>query len=1039
MIMKRIGIVLAVLCFQLFSSQGKPFLDSIYENPAVQEINRLPMRASYVPYEDIGKAKAEDPAKSSRFMSLNGQWNFLWKEDYRALSKDFYKTNFDDRNWNKIPVPANWEFLGYGVPIYVNEKFEYSLKNPSPPDIPDDIKQPVGAYRKEFSLPQSWKGEKVFIHLGAVKSAFKLYINGKFVGMGKDSRLSSEFDITPFVSQGKNLIAMEVRRWTDGSYLEAQDMWRVSGIMRDCYLYTRPLVHFYDVDLQTLLGNNYSDGVLNSKIQIWNNTPENQENYSVELTLFDKEKEIYQEKKQAKGLKRAFGKTELVFRTSIPQVKQWSAEIPNLYRLQIVLRDSKNEVKEVISRNIGFRTIEIKGTDILVNGKRVFFKGVNRHDTHPETGQVVSRADMEKDVQVMKALNFNSVRTSHYPNDPYFYELCDKYGLYVMDEANIESHGMHYDPARTLANDPAWEKAHLTRLERMVSRDKNHPSVLFWSMGNEAGNGWNFYQGYKLIKGMDGTRPIHHELAHYDWNTDIESRMYRRIPFLVDYALNNPQKPFLQCEYAHAMGNSLGNFQDYWDIYEKYPALQGGFIWDFADQGIYKKNEEGKTILAYGGDFGDASTPSDNNFLINGVVASDRSFHPHSYEVRKVQQEIGFSYENRVLKLKNKHFFKDLSNYKLQWFLLKNGAVEKQGNVNEINALPQSSFSVSLPFDLPKDTNEYYLKCVASLKNDEELLKKDTELAFAEFQLTPYQAPKYQIDATPINLVENEKDIEIFNANFSVKIDKKLGRWISYKVKKEEFFVPNGLEVNFWRPATDNDFGAGLQKKLNHLKDADSKGQVVSVSAQKQETGEVKVIIRKKLIDNTIDYIQELYFDGKGSVQVVNNFNPLKEDKTLAFKIGNHLTLNEFETLSWYGRGAWESYKDRKTSALVGQYQSKVKDLFYPYVRPQETGNRTDVRWAKMTKKNGKGFWIQSQGKMLNINALPYSPSQLFPGLEKRQTHAGDLEYDKYTHLDIDLEQMGVGGDNSWGHTPMEQYLVYLYKPYTYSYRIEPF
>lgn len=1038
--MKKICILAVALCSQVMIAQKKPFLDSIFENPKVQEINRLPMRASYFPFEDVAKAKADDLSKSNRYFSLNGQWNFFWNEDYKKLPKDFYQPEFNDNKWDKIPVPANWELLGYGTPIYVNESYEFNRKNPTPPDIPDDINQPVGAYRKEFVIPQSWSGEKIILHLGSVKSAFKLYINGKFVGVGKDSKLSSEFDITPYVSVGKNLLAMEVRRWSDASYFECQDMWRMSGIMRDCYLYTRPNVHLYDINLQALLGNNYADGELTSLIQVWNGTSSNQDKYTVELSLFDdKGNEIYQDKQRTYGLKKSFGKTELYFKTVIPQVKQWSAEVPNLYRLQIVLKDDKNQIKEVVSRNIGFRSVEIKGTDILINGKRVLFKGVNRHDTDPVSGQVISRESMRKDVEVMKALNFNAVRTSHYPNDPYFYELCDKYGLYVMDEANIETHGMHYDLSRTLANEPSWEEGHLMRLKRMVERDKNHPSVIFWSMGNEAGNGWNFYQGYKLVKGMDASRPIHHELAHYDWNTDIESRMYRRIPFLLDYALNNPKKPFLQCEYAHAMGNSLGNFQDYWDVYEKYPALQGGFIWDFADQGIYKKTSDGKTILAYGGDYGDANTPSDNNFLINGVVASDRSYHPHSYEVRKVQQEIGFKYDKGTLILKNKHFFKDLSNYKLQWFLLKNGTIAKQGNIDELYALPQSSYSIQLPLELPKDSNEYILKCVASLKNDEGLLKKGTELAFAEFPLTKYEAAHYSVDKTPIKLEETTNEILLSNANFSVKIDKNLGKWISYQVKKEEFFAPNGLEVNLWRPATDNDFGAGLQKRLKHLQDADSKAQNIVVSTKKMNDGNIQIIINKKLIDNTIDYTQTLTFDGKGSVQVTNSFMPLKEDKTLTFKIGNHLTLTNFETFTWYGRGAWESYQDRKTSALVGLYEGKVKDQFYPYVRPQETGNKSDVRWAKLTKKNGMGLLIQSEGKLLNVNALPYSPKQLFPGLEKGQTHAAELVYDKYTHLDIDLEQLGLGGDNSWGLLPMEKYQLYLYKPYQYSYRIIPF
>ena len=716
-------------------------------------------------------------------------------------------------------------------------------------------------------------------------------------------------------------------------------------------------------------------------------------------------------------------------------MKAWSAELPHLYRLQMVLYDAEGKVKEVISRPIGFRTVEIIGANLLVNGKRILIKGVNRHETDPYTGQVVSRESMEKDVMLMKALNFNAVRTCHYPDDPYFYDLCDQYGLYVMDEANIESHGMHYEVDKTLANDTQWEYAHLLRMQRMVMRDKNHPSIIIWSMGNEAGNGWNFYKGYRMMKGLDPTRPIHYELAHYDWNTDIESRMYRRIPFLLEYALSHHQKPFLQCEYAHAMGNSLGNFQEYWDVYEHYPKLQGGFIWDFVDQGIYKTLPNGKKILTYGGDYGDKDTPSDNNFLINGVIASDRSLHPHSYEVRKVQQEIGFQYKNNVLTLRNKHFFKDLSNYEIQWKLLKEGKEVQKGSITDLAILPQTEATIIMPNLLVDKQAEYILQYTATLKEDEGLLKKGTELAFAEFPLTSYQPAKVEEDSTPINIEETSTYILLTNKNFSAKIDKTTGKWISFKVKKEELFAPEGLEVNLWRPGTDNDFGAGLPKKLQHLQNADSKAKEIKVSVESLPSEQVKVTIQKQLVDGSIAYKQELLFDGKPSIMVSNTFKPLKDDKTLTFKIGNHLTLLPFERIQWYGRGPWESYQDRKTSSLVGLYEGSIEAQAHPYVRPQETGNKTEVRWAKLMKK-GVTLAIYSTDKLLNVNALPYSPEQLFPGIEKGQTHSGELTLSKNTHLDIDLQQLGLGGDNSWGNLPMEQYLLYLYRPYSYSYRL---
>lgn len=1014
-------------------------LDSVFENPALQEINRMPMRASYFPFENIAKVKNGTIEQSARFLNLNGLWSFLWKEDYRQLPKDFYKTNFNESQWKKIPVPSNWEVQGYGIPIYVNASYEFNQKNPTPPDIPDSLQQNAGLYRKTFDLPTSWQGEKVYLHLGAVKSAFKLYINGKFVGMGKDSKLASEFDITPYITKDKNLIAMEVRRWTDASYLECQDMWRFSGISRDCYLYMRPKVHLYDLSISAGLDKNYTNGKLTTLVEVWNETPSDASKYQVEVSLFDKEQLLYQEQKETIGLKKVFGKTELQFEAQLPQVRAWSAETPYLYRLQMVLYDAQGKVKEVVNRPIGFRTIEIEGANILVNGKRILFKGVNRHETDPHMGQVVSQEQMENDVKQMKALNFNAVRTSHYPNDPYFYDLCDKYGLYVMDEANIESHGMHYEMDKTIGNDPVWEYAHLLRMERMVKRDKNHPSVLFWSMGNESGNGWNFYKGYQYIKGLDSSRPIHYELAHYDWNTDIESRMYRRIPFLIDYALSNHTKPFLQCEYAHAMGNSVGNFQEYWDVYEHYPKLQGGFIWDFIDQGLYKTLPNGKKIVTYGGDYGDKDTPSDNNFLINGVIASDRSWHPHAYEVRKVQQEIGFQYQNNQLILRNKHFFKDLSNYEIHWQLLKEGVPVQSGNITNLIVLPQSEATFLLPSLKTDNKAEYILQCTARLKQDEGILKKGTELAFAEFPLTSYTPQKAIANTTPLEVEETTSHILLYNKHYTAKIDKQTGKWVSFQVKNEELFAPEGLEVNLWRAGTDNDFGAGLPKKLQQLQEADKKADSVRISVEKLNSGQVKITLHKRLVEGTINYTQELLFDGKPSVTVSNHFKPLKNDKTLTFKIGNHLTLLPFQRIQWYGRGPWESYWDRKTSAMVGLYEGAIVSQYYPYVRPQENGNKTDVRWAKLSKKKGVNIAIYSTGSLLNINVLPYSPAQLFPGVEKGQTHAGELTPDKYTHLDIDLQQLGLGGDNSWGNLPMEQYLLYLYQPYSYSYRIEAF
>lgn len=1063
--MKTVRILIVLVFFvwvnSLFPQSNQPFLDPIFENPAVQEVNRMPMRSHYLPFESIEKAQKRDYKASDRYVNLNGKWIFLWKEDYKQLPTDFFKTDYNDASWNKIDVPAIWELNGYGTPIYVNASYEFAMKNPNPPDIPDEINQPAGLYRKEFTIPSDWKNEKIYLHLGAVKSAFKLYINGQFVGVGKDSKLASEFDITNYVSAGKNQIAMEVRRWTDGSFMEAQDMWRLSGITRDCYVYMRPKVHLYDINAKTGLANGYTDGVLDLLVQVWNENSDGKSNYRLETSIFDdKNQKIWQESKDIVQIQRKNGKTELYFSTNLPLVKQWSAEIPNLYRLEILLKDDKKQVSEAVSMHIGFRSVEIKGSDLLVNGKRIFVKGVNRHDTDPVTGQVISRKSMEEDILLMKQLNINSVRTSHYPNDPYFYELCDKYGLYVMDEANVETHGMGYKPERTLATDPVWEEAHKKRVKRMYERDKNHPSIIIWSLGNESGNGWNFYQAYKMLKGLDSQRPIHHELAHYDWNTDIESRMYRQVPFLIDYGLSHPKKPFLLCEYAHAMGNSIGNFQEYWDVFESYSGLQGGYIWDWMDQGIYKKTAYGKTILAYGGDFGDKDTPSDNNFLINGVIASDRSFHPHTYEVRKVYQDIGFSFKNDELTVQNKYFFRDLSNFEFTWTLFKNGIAVKQGKLEDINVLARQKgvFPLLIKENFSKkekntqekpqliseivkndSENEYYLQVEAKLKSDEGILKASTPLAFAEFPLSTYKKSVYQIDSNHISVEETGEMIVLTNKNFTATISKSKGRLISYQTNKKENISGEGLFLNLWRPATDNDFGAGLQKKLKDLRNADSEAKIEKIILSDAENGQKQVKIHKILLDNSIQFTQIFTFDGKGSILVENVLVPLKESDRLTFKIGNHATLSkDFTDIEWYGRGPWESYEDRQTSAFVGLYKGSIDEQYHPYVRPQESGNKTQVRYAKLLRKDGSGILIQSEDTFLNINALPYSPASLYPGEEKQQTHSGELEKDAYIHLDIDYQQLGVGGDNSWGNLPMKQYLLYLHKPYKYSYRIVP-
>lgn len=1022
-------------------SFAQPHLDSLFENPAIQEINRLPMRASYFAYESDALSKSGDTAHSARYLSLNGMWRFHWVNRPEKLDKDFYTTSYNDKGWTNFPVPANWEFKGYGIPIYTNIPYEFAPKNPNPPDIPDENDQPAAGYRKTFNLPVAWKGMKVYLHLGAVKSAFRLYVNGREVGLGKDSKLESEFDLTDYVKEGDNLIAMEVRRWTDASYLECQDFWRLSGITRDCYVYARPTVHLYDFFAKPFLTNDFKDGSLDVEVQAWNESNFSAGNYKIQVQLYDENgNEVINASKKTYGLERTNGsKTELHFHNTFSNAKQWSAEIPSLYTLQLSLLSDKNEVIEVINKKIGFRNIEIKNGQLLVNGKAIYVKGVNRHETDPYTNQVVSHERMLQDITEMKKMNINAVRDCHYPDDPYWYDLCDKYGLYMIDEANVETHGMGYDVKHTLANDPTWELAHLTRMKRMVLRDKNHPCVIMWSMGNEAGNGHNFYQGYHLIKGMDPSRPIHYERAELDWNTDVFCPMYPNPSYLEEYAKTNPSRPMIMCEYAHAMGNSVGNFKEYWDIIERYPSLQGGFIWDWVDQGM-ELTKNGKKVWGYGGDWGPEGTPSDNNFLCNGLVAPDRIWNPHAYEVQHVYQNIKFNLTDAKagqLNVKNGYIFKNLEDYSLSFKVFADGKLVQEGAPVQLHTRAGETETLTLPIKPIDEKTEYYLQVYVTAKNSQ-LLENNTVLAKDEFNLGGNRSFTYTASKTKITTTDNADLLELKNKIFSLKFDKKTGNTISYKVKGKEIFT-TALQPNFWRAGNDNDYGANFQKRLLEWKDAGSKTVLTSLSSTIQdEDGWVKVTIVKSLLNGDATYTQQIMVDGNGAMKVINAFNAQKGKHEMLMRFGNHSLLpKDFVNIQWYGRGPAENYQDRKTNTFVGLYGGLIKDQYYPYVRPQESGNKTDVRWARITGKDGSGIMIASIDTLLNINALPYSAEQLFSGPQKQQKHSGELEPDKNVHLDIDLEQMGVGGIDSWGAWPLEKYRL-PYKDYHYSYMIIP-
>jgi len=1027
-------ILVLVLCFGIFITQAQT-LDPVIENPNVIEQNKLDARASFFAYETKTLALENNLENASNYKNLNGLWKFNWSKSPELRPENFYKESYNTSSWNDIKVPANWEVEGYGIPIYTNASYPFQIGRLAPPDIPDGY-NPVGSYKRTFDIPENWNGKELFIHLGAVKSAFYIWINGTKVGYSQGSKLPAEFNITNFVKPGKNSIALEVYRWSDGSYLECQDFWRISGIERDVYLYARPKVYLEDYFAKAGLTNNYNDGVFNLNLELKNVHSKKQKGY-VSIEIIKNEKTIYTEASAYEIGPN--GNSKINFNKTIPHVKTWSAETPELYQLNILIKNKKGIVLEAISRKVGFRTSEVKNGNYLVNGQPILFKGVNRHEHNAENGHVVSKEEMLLDIKIFKENNINAVRTCHYPNDPYWYELCDTYGIYVIDEANIESHGMGYNLAVTLANDPKWLKAHIDRTERMIERDKNHPSIIIWSLGNEAGNGYNMYKTYLLAKDMDDTRPTQYERAVYEWNTDIFTPMYATPDDIEKYALSDlATKPLIQCEYAHAMGNSVGGFKEYWDLFEKYDKLQGGFIWDYVDQGL-KTVKNGKEIYAYGGDFGPEGTPSDNNFLNNGLVQPDRKLNPHMYEVKHIQQDIKF-YANDLSKgkidIKNWYFFKDLSNYIFQWELLANGNIVETGALTDVNVAPQKTKTITIPFTKKQQSDvEYFLNIRALLKTNEPLVSKNFEMAYEQFQLNTIQTQAPIISTTAVSYSEGEKKVLVSGDHFNLSFDKTKGVLTEF-VYYGKSLIEKGPQVNFWRAPVDNDFGARLQHKFSEWKDA---ANSVNVETEVNSMSKNKVIVtfKRSLFNGDASYEQSFTISGSGIIEVSNDFDAIKGEHSNFFKFGNEMVLpSNYKDIEWYGKGPFESYADRQHAAKVGIFKGAISNQYFPYIRPQETGNKNDVRWVKLTGSDGSGLKIYGE-KPLYVSALNFSKDDLDSGNEKTQHHAGDLSPRKEVFVNIDGFQQGLGSINSWGRLPLEQYRL-PYKSYSYSYWIIP-
>ncbi len=1035
---------LLTVFFSGFSQGQKPYWLDEKKN----EDNREPMHVSYYVYENERLAEQNDWRKSQNYIDLNNTWKFNWQESASNLPEGYEKTGFDDSSWDDFKIPANWEVNGYGYPIYVNQPYEFKyLIEIDPPKVPVKI-NPTGVYRKTINIPDNWKKKKIFLHVGAAKSNLKVWVNGQYVGYGEDSKLPQEFDITPYIKSGKNLIVLKIKRWSDGSYLECQDFWRMSGITRETYLFAREKIHLRDVEVTPFLDANYLNGTLEVKPKFAGVSKKDKHRFLVQLT--DDMGKVVEEK----NVRVNQINEHTTFSFLVQKPNKWTAETPYLYTLKLFLLDKNGKVREVIHQKVGFRTVEIKNGQLLVNGKPILIKGVDRHETDPATGQTISRTRMEQDLKTLKEFNINAVRTSHYPNDPYFYELCDKYGIYVVGEANIESHGMGYNLTRTLGNQPNWELAHLQRMQRMVERDKNHPSIIIWSMGNEAGNGYNFKRVYLWTKKRDSSRPIQYERATvgawegknmaFDWNSDILCPMYSSPKGVKEYAEAHPdsKRPLIQCEYAHAMGNSVGNFKEYWDIYRKYDVLQGGFIWDMIDQSIYKTKEDGTRIFAYGGDFGEG-LPSDNNFLDNGVFNPERKPNPHAFEVRKVYQNIHTSWANQqktALEIYNENFFKDLSDVRLQWELLVDGRPVDSGTITNIDVAPQSGKTISLPVKLPDESyHEAFLNISYPLKEACALLPEGFVVATEQLPIKEGWKKDISVKGNrPLSMRKQGDDLYFEADDVLFGFDKKTGFLKKYQYKGNDI-LKKGYYVrpNFWRAPTDNDFGARLQKKLKVWKDYS--GQLPLKNLEYKQTNDnTYKVTAIYLLDSVFAQLKVVYeMNDKGVLAITQSIdiNPAKKTPMLP-RFGIKMVLpKSFENIEYYGRGPNENYWDRKTSAPIGIYRQRVKQQYYPYIRPQETGNKSDIRWYRIA--NAKVNLEITSDKLFNTTALHFLTSDLDDGLKKDQRHAAELKERDLTQLSMDLQQMGVGGNDSWGALPLKKYRL-TDKKYQFKCKIMP-
>ncbi|MEJ2704075.1 MAG: glycoside hydrolase family 2 TIM barrel-domain containing protein [Sedimentisphaerales bacterium] len=1019
-------------------------VDPEWEDPAIVGINKEPGHCTLIPYRNLQMALKADRLTSRQCKSLNGDWKFHWSEKPADRPVNFHRFRYDVSDWATIPVPSNWQMHGYGRPIYLNMRYPFPV---NPPHIPHDY-NPVGSYRTEFRVPPGWRDRQVFLHFDGVKSAFYVWINGRKVGYSQDSMTPAEFNVTPFLRTGKNILAVEVYRWSDGSYLEDQDMWRLSGIYRNVYLFATPQVHIRDFAVRTELDDEYTDATLLIRPRIASYDDQDLARWTVEAQLYDAQvkpilpeplsrsvRSILYERYPQRG-NVAFG----LLRTTVKNPHKWSAETPYLYTLALTLKDGDGEVIEIESCRVGFRQVEIKDGQLFVNGKSVKLFGVNRHETDPDYGRAIPVSRMLQDIKLLKTNNINAVRTSHYPDNPIWYDLCDEYGIYLIDEANLETHGL----GGYFSNVPAWNTAFMQRAIRMVERDKNHPSVIFWSLGNESGCGPNHAAMAAWIHDYDSTRPVHYEGAaarpHDPYYVDVISRMYARIPQIIRLATDpDDTRPMVLCEYAHAMGNSNGNLKEYWDAIRSHKRLIGGFIWDWADQGLRKTDANGKEFWAYGGDYGD--NPNDGNFCCNGVVMPDRKPNPELYEVKKVYQRIHVlpvDVAAGKFRVQNEYNFLNLDFTEARWELAVDGRVVEKGKLPKLSLAPGAESDIQVPFRTPSldPGSECWLKISFALATDTNWAERGHVLAWDQFKI-PVAAPPAQVaqigTMPSLTLKEEGQKVVVTGNGFEVEFGKKTGEPESFTFDGKQL-VSSPLVPNFWRVPTDNDNGNRMPMRLGAWRNAGPNRVVNHVEAMQIEPQVVRVTTEATIPVGTGSTCKTVYtVNGNGDLIVDTTFNPGSGRLPDLPRFGMQMAVpGRFDKLTWLGRGPQENYSDRKTGAAIGLYSGSVEENIHVYVRPQENGNKSDVRWMALTDGDGVGLLAVGM-PTIDVSAWPFTMDDL-----EKARHIDELPRRDTITVNLDYKQMGVGGDDSWGARTHPEYTLPA-KTYHYSFRLTPY